>query len=72
VRVSLDNGNVTLSVSDDGRGIAPGKAHGVGLTGMQKRVRQLDGSLKVSSSSRGTLVTAILPATQTRVTAEAS
>jgi signal transduction histidine kinase len=72
VRVAFDNGNVTLTVSDDGRGISPGKAHGVGLTGMHERVRQLDGSLKVSSSSRGTLVTAVLPAAQPRVNVEAS
>ncbi len=72
VRVALNNGNVTLTVSDDGRGISPGKAHGVGLTGMQERVRQLDGSLNLSSSSHGTLVTAVLPATQARVRTEAS
>jgi len=72
VRLAFSNGNVILTVSDDGRGIAPGKAHGVGLTGMQERVRQLDGSLKVSSSSHGTVVTAVLPATQARLTAEVS
>ena len=60
VRVAFSSGTVTLSVSDDGRGISPGKAHGVGLTGMQERVRQLEGSLKVSSSSRGTVVLSLI------------
>ena len=72
IRIAFNDGNVTLTVSDDGRGIVPGKAHGVGLTGMQERVRQLDGSLKVSSSSRGTVVTATLPVPQVRTVASAS
>jgi len=61
VRIAIDDGNLSLAVSDDGGGISPGKSHGVGFTGMQERVRQLDGSFKVASSSQGTVVTATFP-----------
>jgi two-component system, NarL family, sensor histidine kinase UhpB len=38
-----------LSVKDDGRGIKPGTQAGIGLTGMEERVRALGGSFAISS-----------------------
>jgi signal transduction histidine kinase len=53
---------VTLNVVDDGKGLAKGYSFGVGLRGMEERVRQLRGSFKLSSNSRGTAVAVTLPA----------
>jgi signal transduction histidine kinase len=56
-------------VSDDGKGIdgeamskiALGESVGVGLRGMQERVRQLGGSVEIRSNGNGTTVTATMP-----------
>jgi signal transduction histidine kinase len=62
---------ITLEVKDQGLGILSkakraiergvGAGLGVGIQGMQERVRLLGGQLKIHSSRRGTTVTAILP-----------
>jgi signal transduction histidine kinase len=61
---------VSLSIRDNGRGIAPsvlegfqndGSHLGVGLAGMRERVRELGGQLEIRSDPSGTLLTAILP-----------
>jgi signal transduction histidine kinase len=68
VRLYLKDGAAHLEVSDRGKGIARGilgnggtRSLGVGLRGMEERVRQLGGRLKISSSSAGTTVTATIP-----------
>ena len=70
IRIVQDTQQVTLEVSDEGRGLAPGtldQSHpgltrlGVGIAGMRERVRQLHGRLEISSNCRGTLVKAVLP-----------
>ncbi len=54
---------VTLCVADDGRGI-PGNARGLGLQGMEERMRRLRGALRITANgSAGTTVTASLPLT---------
>ncbi len=68
IRLRLSGGVVILEVNDAGRGISPetlrrsGKGGvaslGVGLRGMNERMRQLGGSLQVSSTENGTTVTA--------------
>jgi signal transduction histidine kinase len=74
-KVSLvrSQNDVTLSVCDEGRGLpsvmldpTPGAAPrlGVGIAGMRERVRQLGGTLEISSTSRGTCVKAVLPITE--------
>ena len=73
---------VRIEVRDKGKGIAPGKlseiavSHtpGVGIRGMQERVRQLGGTLKITSdgADKGTLVVALFPfAAPTAVVQEA-
>jgi signal transduction histidine kinase len=51
-----------LSIRDDGRGLRPGRAAGVGLASMRERAEELGGSCRVSSSEDGgTVVEASLP-----------
>ena len=69
VRLRTDGGLAILEISDHGKGI-PGHLEqsgndwpntlGVGLRGMNERIRQLGGRLELSSSSQGTTVTAIV------------
>ena len=58
VRVERD---VEVVVTDDGTGLAPDAAHGVGLDSMRLRAEEIGGRLTVDSSAAGTRVTARLP-----------
>jgi two-component system sensor histidine kinase UhpB len=42
-----------LSVTDDGRGLAQGAAPGLGLTGMERRIRALGGELAIARRPGG-------------------
>jgi signal transduction histidine kinase len=57
------DGEVRLSVTDDGRGFVRGDhAHGFGLVGMAERVASVDGRLEIESApGAGTTVRATLP-----------
>lgn len=70
IRIWLSKENqLTVEVRDQGKGMPVGsnhnglasKGHGMGLSGMRERVRELGGSLEVHSSSSGTSVVAALP-----------
>ncbi len=70
IRLDQDPNEVTLEVSDDGRGMPSGilehriettRTLGVGIVGMRERVRQLGGRLEIHSSTQGTIVKALLP-----------
>jgi signal transduction histidine kinase len=60
-----------LEIADKGKGISPDLlaqsnrnwigSMGVGLRGMNERIRQLGGELEISSSENGTVVTAGVP-----------
>ena len=60
---------ITLTVNDQGRGMAPdlqariatGESSGVGFRGMRERIRQFGGRLEVSSDENGTRILAVLP-----------
>jgi PAS domain S-box-containing protein len=68
VRLTLQNDEVVLEISDCGKGVDIRKfeesgqdyigALGVGLRGMSERMRQLGGNLEFSSTPRGTTVVA--------------
>jgi signal transduction histidine kinase len=64
VRISVADGLVRLSVSDDGVGFDPDRpAEGFGLRGMRTRVAQVGGAMRVHSGhSRGTTVELEVPA----------
>ena len=69
VRVVRFDKQVRVEVEDEGKGIPPEKQRamdsggklGVGITGMQERLRQLGGTLEINSSGKGTRVVAKLP-----------
>jgi len=71
VRILRNPREVTLTIRDNGRGIAgksqsqiPGQG-GFGMTGMRERITLLNGSLEIESSgTTGTLLTIILPVLQ--------
>jgi signal transduction histidine kinase len=66
---------LTVQVCDEGKGMprthgvpaSPGSNHGVGLSGMRERLRELGGTLDVQSSENGTKVIAAVPVHKTMV-----
>jgi signal transduction histidine kinase len=62
VRLSADDDALLVEVSDDGCGIAPGAAGGVGLSSMRERAAELGGTCSVVALPEGgSRVTARLP-----------
>jgi PAS domain S-box-containing protein len=67
VKLTQDEHGLRVEVKDSGRGIPKAKqltlpsSGGVGLRGMQERIRQLGGTLEIDSSKNGTIITATLP-----------
>lgn len=62
VTVRRDDGSMVVSVQDDGSGFDTTLTRGLGLLGMEERVRHLGGDFHVDSRpGRGTLVRAVLP-----------
>ena len=61
VRVVERGGILHVVVSDDGRGIPEGVRYGVGLQGMQARLRELRGRLSIVRRQPGTTIIASLP-----------
>jgi two-component system, NarL family, sensor kinase len=68
VDVKLDGTALQLRVSDNGKGLCPANvdagttpALGVGIPGMQSRIRQFGGTLDVESGAKGTTVEAVIP-----------
>jgi signal transduction histidine kinase len=73
VRLFRKEGMACLEIVDHGRGIPSSRLGngqeagvlGVGLRGMEERVRHLGGKFEISSTSRGTTVVARVPAEET-------
>ena len=54
--------SIVVRVTDDGRGFDPGRTRGMGILGMEERVKRLGGTLRVESQpEKGTTVTAEFP-----------
>lgn len=69
----VNNGAVTVSVSDDGSGLPDGWRAGVGVTSMRERAGELGGSVSLTSTAgRGTNVLATLPVAAAGADPEAS
>ncbi len=68
IRISSEGGQVRVEVSDQGIGIPAERlaklqagGSGVGIRGMQERLRQFRGSMKIESNGSGTTVIATIP-----------
>ena len=62
VAVRGESGKIMLSVQDDGSGFDPRRVRGLGLLGMEERVRHLGGAFDIDSQpGRGTCVSVALP-----------
>jgi signal transduction histidine kinase len=58
---------ISVRVEDDGRGFDPSRTRGMGLLGMEERVRRLNGTLTVDSAAgKGTRIVAELPLKDSR------
>jgi PAS domain S-box-containing protein len=70
IRLSRANESISLEVEDDGIGIpaeklASNQNSGVGIRGMQERVRHFKGSMDIQSNGDGTKISVSLPAAGT-------
>jgi signal transduction histidine kinase len=62
ITVRDDGSSLSLSVEDDGRGFDPARTRGLGMLGMEERVRQLGGRFEVRSSpEKGAAIHVTLP-----------
>jgi signal transduction histidine kinase len=62
VDVEKSAGRIRVSISDDGRGFDPARTRGLGILGMEERVKRLGGEFQlVSAAGAGTTVAADLP-----------
>jgi signal transduction histidine kinase len=62
VSVRYDPRKVEVAISDDGVGFRPERTRGMGILGMEERVRQLGGSFDLQSTpGKGTTVHAVFP-----------
>jgi len=74
VRLFEENGSVVLEIEDQGKGFPPAmldvksddlpSAFGVGLRGMNERMRELDGTLELKPTKKGAIVRAVVPRKQ--------
>jgi len=51
VRLTAEGGGARVEVEDDGRGLAPGIAAGMGITGMRERAASLGGEIEVEGAA---------------------
>jgi signal transduction histidine kinase len=63
VKVREDGGKIAVEVADDGTGFDPARTRGLGLLGMEERVKRLGGTFAVDSKpGSGTVIRFELPA----------
>jgi len=68
IRMAHESGQITLDIRDEGRGISPERLSeirsgrsGVGIRGMQERLRQFEGTMNIESGSFGTRIFVTIP-----------
>jgi PAS domain S-box-containing protein len=74
VRVVARDGNIAVTVTDDGKGIDDDviqqrpESVGVGIGGMRQRVTELGGTLRLLNANPGTIVEVVIPTPRARET----
>ena len=62
IQLNQKDDTLRLTIQDDGQGFIPEREKGIGLLGMQERVKRLDGSFRVDSRpAHGTIIHVELP-----------
>jgi len=62
VEVKQDSQKITVEITDDGKGFDSARQRGLGLVGMEERVKRLGGTLNLTSTpAKGTTIRAELP-----------
>lgn len=61
IELEIDDGTIRLEITDDGKGVDPAKELGVGLSGMQERMKRLGGEMRISSGTEGTTLIVTVP-----------
>jgi signal transduction histidine kinase len=62
VTVVQSSDRITIEITDDGHGFDPKRQRGMGILGMEERVRRLGGTLTIASApGKGAKVKAVLP-----------
>ena len=62
VTIAQNSDKITVEIVDDGQGFDPGRQRGMGILGMEERVRRLGGTLTIASApGKGATVEAELP-----------
>ncbi len=62
IQLSVDGDDLLLTVQDDGQGFAPERERGIGMLGMEERVKHLNGTFQVhSNAGSGTKIDVRLP-----------
>lgn len=70
VSLSTDIRNVTLTISDNGKGFVQSTAQhtdGIGLTNMAERIAHYDGRLDIDTNADGTKITAQIPTEKNQI-----
>ena len=62
IQLKEDHGALRLTIQDDGQGFVPERERGIGVLGMEERVKRLNGSFQVKSQpGNGTVIHIELP-----------
>jgi signal transduction histidine kinase len=64
VTLRRNSGVIHLDVEDDGSGFDPDATDQNGLAGLSDRIQALGGTMSISSSARGTTISALIPAAE--------
>jgi signal transduction histidine kinase len=65
VELTQTNGVIRVKIADEGRGFDPKRTRGMGLLGMEERVKRLGGALTIESRpGAGTTIRVELPLTR--------
>jgi len=72
IRIARESSQITLDIEDEGKGISPERLaeirsgrSGVGIRGMQERLRQFEGTMNIDSGSSGTRIFVTIPIPKT-------